>query len=458
MTRGRFPDHFLLGAATSAYQIEGAWNEGGKGESIWDRFVHTPGTVVDGSVGDVACDHVHRWQEDVDAMAELDLDAYRFSISWPRVLPRGIGAASPEGFSFYDRLVDRLLERGIEPFATLYHWDLPQALQDAGGWPARATADAFAEYAHVVGRRLGDRVKYWMTLNEPFVSAFVGHLEGRHAPGHRSEVEALAAVHHLLLAHGKGVAALRDSVPGARVGVVLNLGPAVAASSSEEDRLATEQRDGTLNRTFLDPLAGRGYPDSVTYDPAKLASHVRSGDLESIAAPLDYLGVNYYFRMVVQDESLPEAARAPRTVHLNSELTTMGWEVYPEGLYDLLVRLHADYEFPAYYITENGAAYPDRPDPDGIVRDAARISYLRRHLEQALRARDAGVPLEGYFVWSLLDNFEWAYGETQRFGLLRVDFASGRRIPKASFAWYRRVIAERRLVPVEDPAGAQRRP
>ncbi len=445
MTQGRFPARFILGAATSAYQIEGAWNEGGKGESIWDRFVRVPGAIADGSTGDVACDHVRRWQEDVQAMAKLDLDAYRFSISWPRVLPRGSGKVNPEGLSFYDRLVDGLLERGIQPFATLYHWDLPQPLQDAGGWAARSTADAFAEFAYIAGRRLGDRVRYWMTLNEPFVSAFVGYREGRHAPGHRDEGEALAAVHHLLLAHGRGLVSLRESVPGVRVGIVLNLYPMVPASPSEEDRLATEKCDGTVNRTFLDPLAGRGYPPVVSYDRDSLVSTVRQGDLESIAAPMDFLGVNYYFRMIVRDESLPEAARAPRTVTLSNEVTTMGWEVYPEGLYDLLVRLRRDYAFPAYYVTENGAATPDRLDPDGSVNDVSRISYLRRHLEQALRAVEAGIPLEGYFAWSLLDNFEWAEGFRQRFGLIHVDFESGKRTPKASFAWYQRVIARRHL-------------
>ncbi len=443
MTEHHFPEGFLFGAATSSYQIEGAWDEDGKGESIWDRFAHTPGTIEDGTTGDVACDHLHRWREDLDLMADLGLDAYRFSISWPRVLPRGVGAVNEAGLSFYDRLVDGLLERGIRPFATLYHWDLPQALQDRGGWPARETVDAFCEYAEVVCRRLGDRVKDWITLNEPFVSAAVGYFEGRHAPGHRSEEEALAATHHLLLAHGRSVPIVRGSSPNANVGITHVLYPLHAASESDADVLAARRFDGAVHRTFLDPISGRGYPSVVPYDRSVLESSVRSGDLERIAVPIDFLGVNYYTRHVVRSDAVAEAGNAPRTVRPSDETTDMGWEVYPEGLFEVFDMLRREYAFPAYQITENGAAYPDAVDREGAVHDPDRVSYLRRHLAQVARIVDAGIPLRGYFVWSLLDNFEWSFGLKKRFGLIYVDFESNERVPKESYHWYKRVIAER---------------
>ena len=443
MTRSELPKDFVFGAATSAYQIEGAWNEDGKGESIWDRFVHTPGTIEDGTTGDVACDHVHRMHEDVGLMADLGLDAYRFSISWPRVLPTGTGAVNEAGLAFYDRLVDALLEKGIEPFPTLYHWDLPQALQDAGGWVARSTVDAFSEYAEIVSRKLGDRVKHWITLNEPFVSAIIGHLEGRHAPGHRSEREALAATHHLLLAHGRSVPILREHVPGGSIGITLVLGAVHAASDSEQDRIAAATFDAALNRSYLDPLSGRGYPADVPHDGAVLESFVQADDLERIAAPIDFLGVNYYTRHVARSDAVPEEENAPRAVTVGDEKTDMGWEVYPEGLYEVFDRLSRDYDFAAYYVTENGAAYPDVVNADGTVRDEERISYLRRHVQQAARIVEAGIPLRGYFAWSLMDNFEWSYGLKKRFGLIYVDFETGRRIPKASFAWYKETIARR---------------
>ena len=443
MTNSKLPEGFVLGAATSSYQIEGAWNEDGKGESIWDRFVHTPGTIEDGTTGDVACDHVHRMLEDVGLMADLGLDAYRFSISWPRVLPTGIGAVNEAGLAFYDRLVDALLEKGIEPFPTLYHWDLPQALQDAGGWAARTTVDAFGEYAAIVSRRLGDRVKHWITLNEPFVSAVIGYLEGRHAPGHRSEREALAATHHLLLAHGRSVPILREHAPGGSIGITLVLGVAHAASDSEQDRIAAAMFDAALNRTYLDPLSARGYPEEVPHDRAVLESFVQADDLEQIAAPIDFLGVNYYTRHVARSDAVPEEENAPRAVTVGEEKTDMGWEVYPQGLFEVFDRLSRDYDFPAYYVTENGAAYPDVVDADGLVQDGERISYLRRHLQQVARIVDAGIPLRGYFAWSLMDNFEWSYGLKKRFGLIYVDFETGRRVPKASFAWYKETIARR---------------
>jgi len=441
-----FPSGFVWGAATASYQIEGAWDEDGKGQSIWDRFSHTPGRIANGDTGDVACDHYHRWKEDVGLMKELGLHAYRFSISWPRLLPEGRGRVNRGGVDFYSRLVDALLEAEITPYVTLYHWDLPQALQDQGGWPKRATAEAFVEYAEVVSHSLGDRVTYWITLNEPYVSASVGHLEGRHAPGHTDLDEALSAAHHLLLAHGWSVPVIRGNSNGAQVGITLNLSPHVPASPSVPDRAAAWQGDGILNRWFLDPISARGYPPDIIQHHGRPMDFVQAGDLEEIAVPLDFLGINYYFRTVVRSTLVPEAQNEPRMVFVNRNPTEMGWKLYPEGLYDLLGRLHFDYRFPALYITENGAAYPDEVGPDGHVDDPQRIAYLGEHLAAAARAIAAGVPLRGYFAWSLLDNFEWAHGYSKRFGLIYVDYPTQRRIPKASAHWYRRVIAANAVV------------
>ena len=436
-----FPKGFVWGVATAAYQIEGAWDEDGKGESIWDRFSHTPGKIANGDTGDVACDHYHRWLEDVALMNELGLHAYRFSISWPRLFPEGRGRVNPAGLDFYSRLVDALLEAAIEPFITLYHWDLPQALQDDGGWPARSTAGAFAEYADVISRHLGDRVKHWITFNEPYVSAMVGYLEGRHAPGHSDLDEALAAAHHLLLAHGWAVPVIRRNSPEAQVGITLNLSGQTPASPSAADRAAAWQRDGIINRWFLDPLSARGYPVDIVQHYGNPMDFVQAADLEAIAAPLDFLGVNYYARGVVRSSVVSEAENAPRTVFPNPERTEMGWEVYPEGLYELLGRLHFDYHFPALYVTENGAAYPDQIGPDGQVDDPLRVAFLREHLAAAARAIAAGVSLRGYFAWSLMDNFEWAHGYSKRFGLMYVDYPTQRRVLKTSAHWYRQVIA-----------------
>jgi beta-glucosidase len=446
-----FPEGFFWGAATSSYQIEGAWAEDGKGESIWDRFSHTPGRIEDGSTGDIACDHYHGWPEDVALMSSLGLQAYRFSLSWPRVLPAGRGRVNQAGLDFYDRLVDGLLEAGIAPFATLYHWDLPQVLQDEGGWAARSTAEAFAEYADVVSRRLGDRVKHWITHHDPFVAAFTGHVEGRHAPGLHDFPAALAAAHHLLLSHGWAVPVIRHHSPAAEVGIALNLSPAVPASSSPADRRAAREFDGVVQRWFVDPLYGRDYPADVVaaflargHLPGGLA-HVQEGDPDAIAVPTDFLGVNYYFRQVLRDELALD--NQPRTVFVapESEWTDMGWEVYPEGLYETLCRLHFEYRPTKLYVTENGASYGDGPDAAGRVSDERRIAYLRDHLAAAHRAVQAGVPLSGYFVWSLLDNFEWARGYTQRFGLVWVDFQTQQRVLKDSALWYKAVIAKNGL-------------
>ena len=434
-----FPEGFLWGAATSSYQIEGAWQADGKGESIWDRFTHTPGKIEDATTGDVANNHYEHWESDIALMSQLGLHSYRFSIAWPRILPDGRGRVNQAGLDFYSRLVDSLLEAGIAPNATLYHWDLPQALQDAGGWPERSTVDAFVEYADVVTRRLGDRVPMWATFNEPWVIAILGHELGVHAPGHHSQAEAVRAAHHLLLAHGQALPVIRANSPAADVGIVLNLVPQIPASSSAADIQAARLTDGTLNRWFLDPLAGFGYPNDVAAHYGAALDVVQPGDMETMAAPIDYLGVNYYMRGIVRSSDEPTSA--PQTVFTGDEKTDMDWEVYPQGLSDTLLRLHTHYHFPALYVTENGAAYKDQVAADGAVHDEERISYFRRYLLETARAIALGVPLRGYFAWSLMDNFEWSRGLSKRFGLVYVDFDTQARIMKDSAYWYGDVIA-----------------
>ena len=436
-----FPQDFAWGVATASYQIEGAWDEDGKVESIWDRFSHTPGKVTNGDTGDVACDHYHRWPEDLALMKQIGLNAYRFSIAWPRILPEGRGQVNQAGLDFYSRLVDALLEANIEPYVTLYHWDLPQRLQDEGGWPERQIVDSFSEYADVVSRALGDRVKNWITLNEPFVSAVDGYLDGQHAPGIRDQRQALAASHHLLLAHGMSVPLIRNNSTGSRVGITLNLGPQMPASPSVADRARATWLDGFINRWYLDSLVGRGYPQDMLAGFGDAMNFVQAGDLETIAVPLDFVGVNYYTRHVVRSEAIPEKENEPVMLFPNDEHTEMGWEVYPEGLYLTLGRLHFDYAFPAIYITENGAAFKDQV-VNGQVHDPQRLSYIKRHLRQVQRAIEAGMPVRGYFAWSLLDNFEWAHGYTKRFGLVYVDYETQQRIPKSSAKWYAQVIQE----------------
>lgn len=450
MSKYVFPDNFLWGTATSSYQIEGAATEDGRGESIWDRFSKTPGKVNDGTNGDVACDHYHRYRDDIALMKDLGVRAYRFSVAWPRVLPKGRGEVNAAGLDFYDRIVDTLLAAGIEPFVTLYHWDLPQALQDEGGWTNRATAEAFVTYADVLSRRLGDRVKKWITHNEPWCASLLSHQIGLHAPGLRDYRAALSVSHHLLLSHGLAVPVLRKNSPGAEVGITLNLTPTVPASRSAADLDAARHHDGYFNRWFLDPLFGRHYPADMVADyikaghlPPEGFTDVRPGDLEIIATPCDFLGVNYYNRTVMRSDKVPEEQNLPRTEHLapREEWTEMGWEVYPDGLRQILTRVHLEYGPPKLYVTENGASYSDGPDAEGRVRDARRTQFLRDHFIAARRAIDAGAPLAGYFVWSLLDNFEWERGYTQRFGIVWVDYETQRRIPKDSALWYRGVIA-----------------
>jgi beta-glucosidase len=454
MSPVEFPGAFQWGTATASYQIEGAVHEDGRGESIWDRFSHTSGKIEDGSTGDIACDHYHRWREDVALMRELGLRAYRFSIAWPRILPTGTGRVEQRGLDFYSRLVDELLESGITPFATLYHWDLPQALQDAGGWPARQTAEAFAEYADVTSRALGDRVKHWITHNEPWCASMLSYQIGEHAPGVRDWHAALAAAHHLLLSHGWAVPVLRENSRGADVGITLNYITAMPAADRDEDIEATRHFDGYFNRWFFDPLYRGTYPeDMVTaytaegHLPAGGPAFVLSGDMEAISVPTDFVGANYYTRAVIAaDASEWDPAKPdPPSGGAPLEKTEMGWEVYPEGMYEMLVRIHKEYNPGKIYITENGASYSDRPDGSGRIRDERRTRYLRDHFSAAARAMHEGVPLTGYFVWSLMDNFEWAKGYLQRFGIVWVDYSTQQRIPKDSALWYRQVIAENTL-------------
>ena len=424
-----FPSDFTWGAATSAYQIEGGTGSGGRRPSIWDTFAHTPGSVANDDTGDVACDHYHRWESDLDLMAGLGLEGYRFSIGWSRVMPNGSGPANETGLAFYERIVDGLLERGITPFITLNHWDLPRALEESGGWRSPATIDAFTEYAVAVVERLGDRVVHWSTHNEPWVISWLGHMMGTHAPGRRSLAEALTAAHHLLLSHGRAIRALRALAPELQLGIVVNLDHKVPASQHHGDRW------------YLDPLAGRGYPDDVMADYDEAMAEIHPGDLDEIAAPLDFLGINYYQRHVVADHAVDDEERPAPVIRPGPWFTEMGWEVSPSGLGVLLDRLDAEYSFPRLYVMENGAAMPDRADPGGFVDDQDRIEYLRLHILEAKRAVERGVPLGGYFAWSLLDNFEWARGFSKRFGLIRVDYETLQRIPKASADWYRVVIA-----------------
>jgi beta-glucosidase len=437
------PD-FVWGAATSAYQIEGAVAEDGRAPSIWDTYCRIPGAVDNGDTGDVACDHYHRWPQDIALMRRLGLDAYRFSIAWPRVLPGGDGPVNEAGLDFYDRLVDGLLEAGIRPFATLYHWDLPQALEDRGGWPARDTALHFAEFAAVVAARLGDRVADWFTVNEPLCSAWIGYLEGKMAPGHRDIRRAVPAAHHLLLGHGLAMAAVRAQAPGpARLGAVLNLSPCEPAGPGAADAAAALRADGHTNRWWLDPLHGRGYPaDMVAL--YGIEPPVRDGDLAAIAAPMDHLGLNYYFRQIVADDPQGSVPYARMVGVPESRQTAMGWEVHPDGLEELLLRLTNEYAAPRIYVTENGSAWPDEVQPDGNIEDKDRMDYLEEHLAASLRATRGGAPLAGYFAWSLLDNFEWAYGYAKRFGLVHVDYRTQRRTIKASGHRYAEIIASHR--------------
>jgi beta-glucosidase len=447
------PASFRWGVATSAYQIEGAVHDDGRTGSIWDTFCRVPGAVVNGETGDVACDHYHRMPQDVALIQDLGLDTYRFSVAWPRVQPGGRGPANPAGLAFYDRLVDELLGRGIDPWVTLYHWDLPQELEDAGGWPARDTADRFADYAMLVFDHLSDRVCNWTTLNEPWCSAMLGYAYGVHAPGRRDFAAAIAAVHHLLLGHGLATQRMRSAAAGpVELGITLILGTAAPATDSELDRAAARRSDGLGARIYLDPLRYGRYPADVVADLAARGVElpVRPGDLEIISTPIDVLGVNYYtgslFSGVDEDGRSLDADGNPvqRPVPRGLPTTAMGWEILPDGLTDLLVRLGLDYPGLPIVITESGAAFDDRPDETGFVRDDDRTAYLATHIAAVAAARQAGVDVRGYFAWSLMDNFEWAYGYGKRFGIVRVDYDTQARIPKLSALWYRDTVRRAR--------------
>jgi beta-glucosidase len=441
LTESGFPSDFIWGAATAAYQIEGAVQEDGRGETIWDRFSHTPGKIAGGQTGDVACDHYHLWQEDLLLLQRLNLTAYRFSIAWSRILPEGRGRPNDAGLDFYERLVDRLLASGIAPFVTLYHWDLPQHLEDRGGWSNRDTAGFFSDYVEILSRRLGDRVSHWITLNEPHVVVFDGHVFGRMAPGLLDRSLIAPVGHHLLLAHGLATMAIRAEISGSQIGISLNLPKIEPKSDREPDIDAAQLQDGLNHRWYLDALYRGAYPEDVVARLDIPANLIRPGDLAIISTPLDFLGVNYYTRTIVgssrREALLPATLPPPKGEHL----TDMGWEVYPEGLYDVLVRLSREYPISRLYVTENGAAYPDHQDENGEVHDPDRIRYLTRHLEEARRALLAGVPLYGYFIWSLLDNFEWAHGYRPRFGLVYVDYATQRRTIKDSGYFAGRIAA-----------------
>jgi beta-glucosidase len=459
----RFPEGFLWGTATASYQVEGAVHEDGRGTSIWDTFSHTPGSVYRGDTGDVACDHYNRLEEDLDLMADLGLQAYRFSVAWPRIQPEGSGPANRKGLDFYQRLVEGLRARSIEPMPTLYHWDLPQALEDRGGWTSRETSERFAEYAGLVYEPLADSVRFWITLNEPWVVAWMGHATGVHAPGHKDASKALSATHHLLLGHGLALERMRSlGDSGNQLGITLSFSSVRPASNDPADVEAARRVDGNTNRLYLDPLFRGTYPEDVLEQYASVSdfAFVRDGDLETISAPSDFLGVNYYYRKTVVDgqnnSGLNTAERYPdlsatTVLPEGVETTAMGWPVEPDGLTELLVRLHQEYVDVPIYVTENGRAVYDYVDPEGEVDDWERVSYLDAHFRAAHDAMQQGVDLRGYLVWSLLDNFEWAEGYSKRFGMVFVDYGTQRRIPKASARWYREVI-ERNGLP-DEPTG-----
>jgi beta-glucosidase len=441
MTDFRFPADFLWGAATAAYQIEGSPLADGAGPSIWHRFSHTPGLMTNGDTGDVACDHYHRYREDVGLLHDLGANAYRFSISWSRILPEGAGRVNEKGVDFYSRLVDALLERGIRPMATLYHWDLPAALDDRGGWLNRDIADWFAEYAAAAYRALDDRVEFWATLNEPWVVTDGGYLHGALAPGHRNLFETPIATHNLLRAHGRAVQAYRAEGGRHAVGIVVNLEPKYPASDSEEDLAATRRADAYMNRQYLDPLFRGSYPEEMRDMFGEAWPDFPAADFDVIQAPIDFVGINYYLRGVMKADPSNVVERATRVRQPQAIYTETGWEVYPPALTDVLVWFRDRYGATPIYITENGAAFYDPPTAIGdVVDDPLRVHYLREHILSVGRAIAKGVDVRGYFVWSLLDNLEWSLGYTKRFGIIHVDFASQKRTLKKSALFYRDVI------------------
>ena len=448
-----FPRNFFWGAATSSYQIEGAWKVDGKGESIWDRFAHTPGKIKNGDTGDVACDSYHRWQEDIALLRAMNLNSYRFSISWPRIQPSGAGPANSEGVDYYRRLVDALLEARIRPLVTLYHWDLPQVLEDAGGWPNRDTAARFADYAEQMGRALGDRVSDWMLFNEPLAFTYQGYLEGNHAPGRKSLLGFLRATHTVNLAQAAAFQSLKASCPSARVGTALSMSPCEPATSSEEDRVAAERADGVTNLWFLEPALKGHYPKALAFFPDS-AMGMRSIDLDKMKAPLDFIGINLYYRTIASAPTAIERLSHPQQWLFPVKMsggeqgpkTDMGWEVWPQALYDMVMRITRDFNRPVIEITESGCGYNDGPDANGVIHDSRRIDYHRQYLQALARAMADGADVRSYHAWSLMDNFEWAEGFSQRFGLAYVDFKTQKRTMKESGRWYGKVAEENRVV------------
>ncbi len=440
---GRFPKNFYWGAATAAFQVEGAWNEDGKGESIWDRFAHTPGKIKDGSNGDVTCDHYHRYREDVALMRSLDLNSYRFSVAWTRIQPEGLGQANPKGLDFYSRLVDELLEARIRPMLTLYHWDLPQKLEDAGGWTNRDLAGRFADYSGIVAHALGDRVQDWCLLNEPAAFLSKGYLDGTHAPGRRSIVDFLRGTHVANLAQGAGFRALKAVRPQARVGSAFSMSPCEPVSDSEEDRQAAERAHGMVNTWFLDPALRGRYPVAFSFSPAVFMK-IQQDDMTLTRAALDFIGINLYYRTMVSAPRLGERLSDVRLLLLPARMmdgwkgskTDNGWEVWPRSMYEMVMRITRDYDHPAIEITENGCSYNHAPVGSGAIEDWRRIAYHRQYISELARAMGDGADVRGYHAWSLMDNFEWAEGFSQRFGLVYVDFKTLQRTIKASGTWY----------------------
>ncbi|MDT0378225.1 GH1 family beta-glucosidase [Streptomyces sp. DSM 42041] len=456
-----FPAGFRWGTSTSSYQVEGAVDADGRGESIWDRFCTVPGAVENGDSGEVACDQYHRYREDIELMASLGLNAHRLSLAWPRIVPDGVGRVEQRGLDHYARVLDALLEHGIEPLVTLYHWDLPQPLQDRGGWRHRDTAERFAEFAAVCFDAFGDRVRDWVTINEPWIAGVLGHQLGLHAPGEKDLAGSARAMHHLLLGHGLAAGALRATGrPDARVGVAYSLFPHTPATDAPDDHAAAHASDGYVNRWFLDPVHGRGYPGDMREHWERVTGpmdFVADGDLDVIGSGSDFIGVNYYTRRLVAADA-EEAGHAPwpwRVEPGRAEVprTDLGWEIVPDDLTALLVRLHRDYPGVPQLITENGAVFGDEPGPDGAVHDDRRIGFLHGHLAAVHRALQCGVPVEGYYHWSLVDNFEWAMGYRPRFGLVHVDRATQRRTVKDSGHWYARAVAAGGVPPLPPPAG-----
>lgn len=429
-----FPSDFVWGVSTSAFQIEGASTADGKGPSIWDRFCQVPGAIADASHGNTACNHYHVWQDDLNLISSLGIPAYRFSVSWPRVQPQGRGAWNEAGLAFYDRLIDGLLARGIQPHLTLNHWDLPDALEQSGGWPHRDTALRFVDYARKIGCLFGDRLSSLCTHNEPWVIAHLGYEMGVFAPGLKCRTSAMQSAHHLLLSHGMALQALRADGIGCKLGIVLNLSPVYPASQDAQDVAAAKLEDGKLLRWYMDPLFGKGYPEDVWAHLGADAPRIELSDMTTIAQPLDFLGLNNYTRLMA-------SANKPWDVHRSGlPLTAMDWEIYPQGLTDLLVRIDRDYDLPDLLITENGAAFSDTLT-DGSVHDADRTRYIAQHIAAVAQAMRQGVQVGGYMVWSLLDNFEWASGYEKRFGIVHVDYATQKRSLKDSALWYQRLIA-----------------